>query len=84
MYLLLFRFDGLIKFEYFDFDNILIDQKSNENILICDIPYKTLIGAKPRLRVRFDKIYGFISVYDRTRYLVLFSLEKYDAIYNRI
>ena len=42
-----------------------------------------LIGTKP-LRFRFNKIGGFISVYDRSRYLVLFGLEKYDAIYNRI
>ena len=26
----------------FDFDNILIDEKSNENILVYDISYKTL------------------------------------------
>ena len=44
---------------------------------------KTLIGAKP-LRIRFDKIDGFIRVYNRTRYVVLFAPEKYDAIFNRI
>ena len=32
--------------------------------------YKTLIGEKP-VRIRFDKVNGFISVYDGTRYLVL-------------
>ena len=42
-----------------------------------------MIGAKP-LRIRFDKIDGFIKVYDGTRYLVLFVGEKYDFIYNRI
>ena len=36
-----------IKFEDFHFDNILIDEKSYENILIYDISYTTLIGAKP-------------------------------------
>ena len=36
------------------------------------------------LRIRFDKIDGFIGVYDGTRYLVLFESEKYDSIYNRI
>ena len=51
--------------------------------LIYDISYKTLIGPKP-LRSRFDKIDGFIIIYDGTRYLVLFRSEKYDAIYNRI
>ena len=34
--------------------------------------------------VKLDKIYGFIRVYDGTRYLVLFGTEKYDFIYNRI
>ena len=45
--------------------------------------FKTLIGAK-LLRIKFDKVYGFIRVYDGNRYLVLFRPEKYDAIYNRI
>ena len=36
------------------------------------------------LRIRFDEIYGFIRVYDGTRYLILFGSEKYDSIYNRI
>ena len=36
------------------------------------------------LRIRFDKIDGYIKVYDRTRYLVLFGSKKYDYINNRI
>ena len=36
------------------------------------------------LRIKFDKIDGFIRIYDKTRYLVSFGPEKYDAIYNRI
>ena len=44
---------------------------------------QTLIGAKP-MCIRFDKIDGFIRIYDGTIYLVLFGPEKYDAIYNRI
>ena len=44
---------------------------------------KTLIGPKP-LCIRFDKIDGFIRIYDGTRYLVLLCPEKYDTIYNRI
>ena len=47
------------------------------------ISYKTLIGSKS-LRIRFDKIDGFIRIYDGTRYLTLFGSEKYDAIYDRI
>ena len=34
--------------------------------------------------IRFDKIDGFIRVYDGTRYLALFGTEKYDSIYNMI
>ena len=44
---------------------------------------KTLIDPKP-LRFRFNKIDGFIRIYDETRYLTLFGSEKYDPIYNRI
>ena len=64
-----------IKLEDCDIDNILIDEKSRENILIYDISFKTLIGPKP-LRVRFDKIDAFIRLYDGTRYFVLFVFEK--------
>ena len=52
-------------------------------MLIYDISDKNLIGSKP-LRIRFDKIGGFIKIYDGTKYLRLFGSEKYDAIYDRI
>ena len=61
----------------------MIDQKLHENIFIYDISYETVVGEKP-LRIRFDEIDGFIRSYDGTSYLVLFRLEKYDAIYSRI
>ena len=35
------------------------------------------------MRIRFVRIYGFIRVYDGTRYLVLFGSEKYNLIYCR-
>ena len=76
-------FDNIIKLEDIDSGNILIDEKSQKNILIYDISYITLIGSKP-LRIRFDKTDGFIKIYDGTRYLILFGSEKYDAIYSRI
>ena len=57
-------------------DNILNDEKSNENISIYDISYKTLI--------RFEKVNGFVRVYEGTKYLIRFGLGKYDASYNRI
>ena len=44
---------------------------------------KSLIDCKS-LHIRFDKIDRFIRVYNRIRYLVLFSDEKFDFIYNRI
>ena len=40
------------------------------------------MGSIP-LRIRFDKIDGFIKIYDGIRYLVLFSY-SYDEICNRI
>ena len=67
-----YYFDDIIRFVDFKFDNILLDEKSHENILFYDIQYKTLIGTKP-LRISFDKINGFIRIYDRARYLVLFG-----------
>ena len=40
---------------------------------------KILIDSKP-LRVKFNQIDGFIGIYDRTRYLVLYESEKYDSL----
>ena len=54
-----------------------------KNILVYDILNKTLIGTKP-LRIRIDKVDGFIRVYDGTRYLVLFGPEKYNFFHYRI
>ena len=51
--------------------------------MVYDVLYKTLIGYKP-LTLTFDKIDGFIRDYDGTRYLTLFSSEKYEGIYNKI
>ena len=78
-----YYFEDLIKIEVFDFDNVLLHKKSYENILAYGISHESLIGTRP-LRIRFNKVDGFIRVYDGTRYLVLFGAEKDDAIYNRI
>ena len=51
--------------------------------MIYNISYKTLIDPKP-LHIRFDKVDGFIWIYDGTIQLTLFGSEKYDTIYNRI
>ena len=74
-----YDFNDIIKLEDFDIDTILIDEKSQENSLIYDISYKTLISSR-LLRIRFDKIDGFIRIYDGTRYLPLLVSEEYDAI----
>ena len=34
--------------------------------------------------ISFDKIDEFVKIYDGITYLVLFSFQRYDAIYNRI
>ena len=52
-----YYFDDTIKIEHFDLDNILIDEKSSENIFVYNILYKSLIDYKP-LRIRFDKVEG--------------------------
>ena len=36
------------------------------------------------MRIWAGKIHGFIRVYDRTRYLKLFQIEKYNEHLNRI
>ena len=55
-----YYFDDIIKLDDFDLDNILIDEKSLKNVLICDISHKTIIDPKP-LRIRFDKIDGLLK-----------------------
>ena len=78
-----YYFDDISKFEDFDLDNILRDEKSYKSILVYNISSKVLIGATP-LRIRFNKIDGVIRVYEGIRSLVLFGAEKHDSIYNRI
>ena len=78
-----YYFDDIIKLEDFDLDNISIDEKSQEKILIYGISYKILIDPKP-LHIRFDKIDGLIRTYDGIRYITLFGSENYDAIHDRI
>ena len=51
----------IIKIESFDFGNISLDQKSYENILVCDVSYRTLINAKPLL-IRLNKVDEFNRV----------------------
>ena len=56
-----YYFYNIIEIESFDFDKILLDEKSYKNNLAYDILYKTLIGVKT-LHIWFDKVDGFISL----------------------
>ena len=76
-----YYFDDIMRVGDIDFNNISLDKKPYENILIYDISYKTFMGAKP-LRIRFDKVYGVIKIFDGTRYLELFGPKIYNAIYD--
>ena len=38
-----YYFNDIAKIKDFNFDNILLDEKSHENILVDNISYKTLI-----------------------------------------
>ena len=49
--------------------------------MVYDISYKSLGFIQ---KIRFDKVDGFIRVYDGTIHVVLVGPEKYDTIYNRI
>ena len=50
--------------------------------MIYDLVYQTLTDPRP-LRIRLDKIDGFIRIYDETTYLTSFCPKKYDTIYDR-
>ena len=78
-----YYFYNIIKTENFDFDNILLDGNLYGNVWIYEILSKTLIDAKP-VHIRFNKVDGFIIVYNENRHLLLFIPEKYNIIYNRI
>ena len=70
-----YYFDDIIKINDFDLDKIFIDERWYENILVYNISYKSLIDSM-HLRITFDKVDGFIRVYDGTEYIVLFASEN--------
>ena len=59
-----YYFDDIMKIEELDFENILISERSFKNVLVYNISYETLIGTKPLCR--FNKVDGYIRVYDGT------------------
>ena len=52
-----------------------MDEKSYEKVLIYDVSYKILLSTKP-LDITFDKVDGFIRVYDGSTYFLLFDAEN--------
>ena len=62
-----YYFGDIINISDFHLNNILLDEKSYENILIYDVLYKKSNSAKPLL-VIFDKVDGNIRKYNRNKY----------------
>ena len=79
-----YYFDDIITNRVIYSVDILLDEKIYENISVYNISYKTLTGPKP-LRIRFDKIDGFIIILDgKTKHLVLFDYGLFHEICDRI
>ena len=75
-----YYFHDIINGTKIDFSNILLDKKLYQNISVCNILHKTPTGPKP-LRIRFDKIGGFIIALDgknkHSIYLIMVFLTKF-------
>ena len=69
---------------FYQTKNYIIE--NNENILIYDISYKTtkLQTIAYYVRIRFDKIDGFLKIHHKIRYLVLFDYGCFDKICDKI
>ena len=55
-----YHFDDIVTVKDIDLRDVLLDEKSEKNILIYDISYKTFMGSKP-LRIRFDEIMDLLK-----------------------
>ena len=77
-------FHGIINIHDLNSDNILLVEKSYENMLIYDAAYKTLHIAKP-LRIIFNKVVRYIRKYNGTKCRESnHSDAKYEIIFDRI
>ena len=73
-----YYFDDIMRAIDIDFHSILLDKKTHKNFLIYKISYKTFMGEKP-LYIWFNKMDGFIKIYNGIKYLVLLEYnESYD------
>ena len=81
-----YHFDDIMRDIDIYSGDILFEEKSYktyENILIYDISHKVFMGSI-LLHIRFDKIDGFIKIYDGIRYLVLLDHSWFDQVFNGI
>ena len=79
-----YYFDDIINGTKINFSNILLDKKFYENISVYNISYKIPTGPKP-LRIRFDKIDGFITSLDgKIEHLILFDYGLFNEICGKI
>ena len=78
-----YYFDDIININNLNLNNILLNEKSYQNILIYNIWHKTPYGAKP-LGIIYDKVDGFIRKCDGIKYLALPHSEIYVRIFDRI
>ena len=65
-----YYFDDIIKFKNFDLDDVLIDKKPNEHILVYKISHKTLIASKT-FHTRFDGFLCILHIYIYSREIVI-------------
>ena len=79
-----YYFDDIINATDINFSDILLDEKLYESILVYDISYKTSMVPN-LLRIRFDKIDGFIIVLDgKIKHLILFDYGLFNEICDKI
>ena len=81
-----YYFDDIMRHKDIYSGDILLHEKSYKTyktILIDDISKKTFMGLIP-LRIRFEKIDGFIKIYDGIRYLVILDRNWLDKICDSI
>ena len=79
-----YYFDDIINGIKINFSNILLDKRLYEIISVYNILYKIPTGPKS-LRIRFDKIDGFIISLDgEIKHLILFDYRLFNQIFNKI
>ena len=77
-------FDDIINGTDIYFSDIFLEEKLYENISVYEILYKISMGPKP-LRIRFDKVDGFIMVLDgKIKHFVLLDYELFDKLCDKI